>query len=100
MSLPVPKIDTELPVAIGATPSHPFPTTVLLDANLKPETGRQTGVAKKGRGAKLKLHRELIPPGVVGSDVHRVAAPCCNYNHYLTLTASPTPARGGHQTCP
>jgi len=63
----------EVTVAPLDSRPHPFPATVLKDANLGPEARRQSIVAKSG-GGKIGLHREPTPLGVTQPVVTRHAA--------------------------
>ena len=71
-------------VAVFVTLGCPKPAAIGLDFNLRPETGRQAGVAKSG---KLVEHRKH-PFRCRGAGRVSVAAPIyARYNHYTTLLA-------------
>ncbi len=52
----------------------PFPATIVENTDFSPEAGRQTGIAKEGRGGKLHLHGKVTPFLVVQPEVIGLAA--------------------------
>lgn len=66
--------DAETSVVAPLAIACPLPATVIENASLRPEAGRQTGIAKLGGSGTLFLHRKLTPFGAMQPEVTCLAA--------------------------